>query len=419
MKVLTKIVLESITQALQQLRANKLRSFLSLLGVSIGIFCIIGVHSAVDSLEANVRGSIEKLGNDVIYVQKISWAEDPGQNFFKYMRRPNVNYDDFKALNDKLKSADKIAFSVGIGSRTAKYLSNSHDGTQYVAISPDFGDMFKFEFTQGRYFSPAEFQFGVNKVILGYKVAESLFGAIDPLGKSIKINGKNLEVIGVLELEGDNLVSVFPFDNCAIITYEHARKIANLKPNHPFGNSSISIKAAEGVKLNQLRDEVTGLLRAHRRLKPKEESNFSLNELSIISGFLTSFFGVLNMLGLIVGGFAIFVGMFSVSNIMFVSVKERTNIIGIKKALGAKRYVILLEFLIEAIILCLIGGALGLLLVWGVTALLSQIINFNLYMSLNNILLGVISSVIVGVISGLIPAMQASRMDPVEAIRSK
>ncbi len=419
MRILLRVVIESIAQALQQLRANKLRSFLSLLGVSIGIFCIVGVQSAVDSLEDNVRGSIEKLGNDVVYVQKISWAEDPGDNFYKYMRRPNVNYDDFKSVNEKVKSASLVAFSVGIGTRTAKYRSNSFDGAQYVAITPDFGEMFRFEFDQGRYFSSSEFQFGSNKAVIGYKIAETLFGNIDPIGREIKIGGKKLEVIGVLQLEGDNLVSVFPFDECVIIPYELARKIANLKPNHPFGNSSISIKVAEGVEMAQLRDEVTGTLRAHRRLKPKEESNFSLNELSIISGFLNNFFNVLNMLGIIIGGFAIFVGMFSVANIMFVSVKERTNIIGIKKALGAKRYIILLEFLIEASILCLIGGIGGLVLVSLVTAGLSQLIDFELYMSVNNIIFGVVLSIVVGVIAGMIPATQASRMDPVEAIRSK
>lgn len=419
MRILVRVILESIAQALSQLRGNKLRSFLSLLGVSIGIFCIIGVHSAVDSLEDNVRGSIEKLGDDVIYVQKISWAEDPGQNFFKYMRRPNVSYEDFEVVNEKVKSADLVAFSVGIGNRTAKYLSNSFDNAQYVAISPDFGEMFQFEFDKGRYFSPAEFQFGSNKAVIGYKIAETLFGNIEPIGREIKIGGRKLEVIGVLELEGDNLVSVFPFDECVIIPYELARKVANLKPNHPFGNSSISIKAAEGAELSKLRDEVTGVLRAHRRLKPKEETNFSLNELSIISGFLNNFFGVLNMLGLIIGGFAIFVGMFSVANIMFVSVKERTNIIGIKKALGAKRYIILLEFLIEASILCLIGGLAGLVLVYIVTTILTQAIDFELYMSLNNVILGVVLSLVVGVVSGMIPAMQASRMDPVEAMRAK
>jgi len=228
-----------------------------------------------------------------------------------------------------------------------------------------------------------------------------------------------MEVIGVLEKEGESLINVLNFDQSIVISYELARKIANLKPNHPFGNSSVNIKAAEGVPMPELRDDVTGALRGERRLKPREESDFSLNEISIISNFMDSFFGVLNMVGYFVGGFAILVGMFSVSNIMFVSVKERTNIIGIKKALGAKRYIILLEFLIEAAILCLLGGVVGLILVFAITTLLTQIIDFELYVSLNNIIFGVVLSVVVGVVSGLIPALQASQMDPVEAMRQK
>lgn len=418
MNVLSKILVESIAQALQQLSANKLRSFLSLLGVSIGIFCIIGVHSAVDSLEANVRSSFDKLGDDILYVQKISWAEDPGQNFFKYLRRPNISYEDFKAVGERSRLAEQVSFHVGIGSRVAKYRNNSTN-IFYFAITYDFGEMFKFEYERGRYFSPTEYQFGANKAILGYDIAESLFGAIDPIGRIIKVGGRNLEVIGVLEKSGESLVNVMNFDRTIILNYEFARKVANLKSNNAFGNSSVNIKAGREAKVSELRDEVTGILRAHRRLKPKEESNFSINELSILSGFLNSFFGVLNMLGIIIGGFAIFVGMFSVANIMFVSVKERTNIIGIKKALGAKHYVILLEFLVEASILCLIGGIAGLVLVFLTTTALSQIIDFELYMSLNNVLLGLILSIVVGIVAGLIPALQASRMDPVEAMRKK
>ena len=419
MTVLTKIIAESISQALQQLRANKLRSFLSLLGVSIGIFCIIGVLSAVDSLEDNVRGSIEKLGNDVIYVNKFSWGEDPGDNFYKFMRRPNINYSDYQVVKKKVESAAITSYWVGIGERTPKYKSNSVEGAFYLAISYEFGELFNFEYSDGRYFSPAEYQLGSNKAILGYEVAEKLFGTIDPIGKEIKVSGRNLEVIGVLEKEGESLVNVMNFDDCIIISYELARKVANLKDDHPFGSSAVAVKAASGVAVGDLKDELTGTLRAHRRLKPKETDNFSLNELSIIAGFLNSFFGVLNLLGIIIGGFAIVVGMFSVSNIMFVSVKERTNIIGIKKALGAKRYVILLEFLIEAIILCVFGGLMGLLLVYIVVTILSGAIDFDLYLSVGNIFWGILVSVIVGMVSGLVPAMQASKMDPVVAMRQK
>lgn len=420
MNILFKIIGESVMQALQQLQGNKLRSFLSLLGVSIGIFCIIGVQSAVDSLEENVRGSVEKLGNDVIYLSKFTWAEDPGENWFKIMRRRNIDYQDFKAVAERSKLAGLVSYHVEIGNRTAKYRSSSAEGAYMIGLTSDFGEMFNFEYDDGRYFSQSEYNFGSNKAILGYSVAEQLFaGNIDPVGKTIKVNGRPMEVIGVLKKEGESLVNILNFDDCILISYEYARKIANLKPNHPFGNSSVNIKAAPGVEVEALKDELTGILRAHRRLQPREESDFALNTVSIISGFLNSFFGVLNMVGWFIGGFAILVGMFSVANIMFVSVKERTNIIGIKKALGAKQYVILMEFLIEAAILCLLGGAMGLILVFIITGILTQVINFELTLSLGNIIFGVMLSVFVGLIAGFIPAFQAARMDPVEAMRQK
>ncbi len=416
MIVLLKIFAESVSQALQQLRGNKLRSFLSLLGISIGIFCIVGVLAAVDSLEDNVRGSVEKLGDDVVYIQKIKWGDHDG-DWQRYLRRPNISYDDFEVVKTRVRSADISAYVVGLGARTLKYRSNSVEGVSLEGISYDFGELFKLTPEKGRYFSPAEYYFGTNKVILGHDVAEELFGPLEPVGKTVKMSGHQLDIIGVLEKSGDDLISVMDFDESVIISYELARKIANLKPSSPWGNSSIMVKAAGNASLQQLKDEVTGILRAQRRLKPREEDNFSLNTLSIISNALNDFFGVLNMLGIFIGGFAILVGIFSVANIMFVSVKERTSIVGVKKALGAKRYMILLEFLVESVILCLFGGAAGLAIVYLCLQILTGAIDFDLNLSASNILLGVSLSAIVGVLAGMVPAVQASRMDPVEAMR--
>lgn len=417
MGLLLRLVYESIVQALGQLNANRLRSFLSLLGITIGIFCIIGVFSAVDSLEDNVRGSLAKLGDDVIYIQKVSWSENP-DNWFKYLRRPNVNYQDYVAVKEKVHSAQLVTYYVGIGRRTVKYLKSSADRAYMLGVTTEFSDMFKLNYDQGRFFSPNEYYYGANKCVLGYKVAEAVFGSLDPIGKSVKINGRKYEVIGVLEKSGESIINVMNFDEVVLVSYELARKIANLKSTNLFGDSSLGIKAATGVNVEQMKDEVTGVMRSHRRLKPKQEDNFSMNQLSIISNFLSGFFNVLNILGVFIGGFAILVGMFSVANIMFVSVKERTRLIGIKKALGAKRYIILLEFLIESIILCILGGLAGLLLVMGAMFGLSQISDsFQLYLSFGNAAFGIILSTVIGVLAGMIPAMQASRMDPVEAMR--
>ncbi len=419
MTTLFKIFTESINQAFQQLVSNKLRSFLSLLGVTIGIFCIIGVQSAVDSLEDNIRGSFEKLGDDVIYVTKFSWAEDPGQNYWKWMRHPNPDYKDYQALSKKVRNAELVSYHVVVGLKTAKYRSSNVEGAVLVGATYEYGDMFNLAYEKGRYFSNSEYQYGANKCILGYTVAEELFGTIEPIGKKIKTMGRTLEVIGVLESAGEDLVSVMNFDEVIFIPYELAKNMTNLKSNDAFGNSLLSVKAATGVPLDQIKDEITGVLRAHRRLKPVEDDNFAMNNLSLLSRILDSVFDVISLVGIVIGLFAIFIGVFSVANIMFVSVKERTNIIGIKKALGAKKYIILLEFLVESVILCVIGGFLGLGLVQIIITILSKVVEFDMYLSFDNILIGTVLSISIGVLSGLIPAYQAASMDPVEAIRSK
>lgn len=415
MRIIIKIIRESILQAFQQLTANKLRSFLSLLGISIGIFCIIGVLSAVDSLEDNVRGSLQKLGNDVIYVKKWPWA-DVSNSWWKILKRPNPDHRDYEVLAAKSHYAQLASYHVVIGFKTIKFGSSSVENTVLIGCSDQFSEMFKVEYDKGRYFSPVEYHYGSNKIVLGYKVAEELFGSVEPIGKTIKLMGRNYEVIGVIEKAGNDLLNPLDFDDCILVSYNNARSLANLKADQIF-DTSVTIKAAKGVPLDQLKDEVRGILRGHHRLRPREEDDFSLNELSMISSVFDSFFAVLNILGIVIGAFAMIVGGVSVANIMFVSVKERTNIIGIKKALGAKRYIILLEFLIESIILCLLGGLIGLLLVHFVTKILTAAIDFELYLDMGNIIIGLICSVAIGVISGFIPAMQASRLDPVVAMR--
>lgn len=415
MKILLKVIRESILQALGQLRGNKLRSFLSLLGISIGIFCIIGVLSAVDSLEDNVRGSMAKLGNDVIYVKKWPWKDVSGE-WWDYLKRPHPSYEEYEVLQERAKLAQLTAYHVVLGFKTVKYKSSSVDRAVLIAASQEFDDMFKIDFESGRYFSPSEYNYGSNKIIMGYKVAEELFGGLEAEGKRIKLMGKEFEVIGVIEQAGDDLINPLDFDDCIVVSYNSGRSLANLKATNVW-DATVTIKAEDGVNLVDVKDESRGLLRAHRRLRPIEDDSFSMNELSMISSVFDSFFGVLNLLGIVIGLFAILVGVVSVANIMFVSVKERTGIIGVKKALGAKRYIILLEFLIESIILCIIGGMIGLGFVYVITKVITQAIDFELYIDMGNVVLGMFISVMIGVISGFIPALRASNMDPVVAMR--
>ncbi|TNE61944.1 MAG: ABC transporter permease [Bacteroidetes bacterium] len=419
MRQFFRILFEGAAQAWQQLMANKLRSFLSLLGVTIGIFCIIGVKSAVNSLEDNIRGSMAKLGNDVIYIEKFSWAEDPGANFWKWMRRPNFSYVEYTELERRLKNASKLGFWQYLGSKTIKWKSSSAENVFFLGITEDCRDLFHLEFQgEGRYFTPTEYQTGSDVCIMGAEVAEGLFGeGIDPTNRIINVGGRKMRVLGVLKASGNDLLKPFNFDNGILVSYTLARRGFNVRTRGQWERTSLLVQAKPGIDLEDMKDEITGVIRTIRRLKPREENNFALNTLSILSGLFDNLFSVINLAGFVIGIFALIVGMFSVANIMFVSVKERTNIIGIKMALGAKRWFILLEILFEAVVLCIVGGMFGLLFIWGVTEAISQAIDFDIHLSLSNTLIGVVTSVIVGVLSGLIPAIQASGMDPVEAIR--
>lgn len=397
---------------------SKLRSFLSLLGVTIGIFCIIGVKSAVDSLEANIRGSMQKLGNDVIYIEKFSWGEDPGENFWKWMKRPNVSFNEFEYLEKTLTTADKLGFWMFLGNKTIKWQSSSVENCFMLGATRDIEDLFHLEFENGRYFNLIEYETASDVCLLGYVVSEGLFGpGIDPIGKLINYGGKKLRVVGTLKASGKDLLKPFNFDECILIGFNTARRIANVRPNGMWSRTSMMVKAKPTASLDDLKDEIESNLRKYRHIKPREESSFALNQLSVISKLFDGVFGVMNTVGFVIGIFSLLVGSFSVANIMFVSVKERTSIIGIKKALGAKRWFILLEFLIESVILCIIGGALGLLLIWLTVTGLSATLDFQLALSPANMFWGVFTSALVGVLAGLIPAIQASGMDPVEAMR--
>jgi putative ABC transport system permease protein len=286
-----------------------------------------------------------------------------------------------------------------------------------MGSTQEYASIQNIKVAEGRIFSQTEYESGSNKVVLGYKVYNELFKNVNGIGKEVKLFGQDFQVIGYLESEGDNAFNFINFDDVLWLNFNCIKKYVNVKDESSVGRL-LNIKAKSNVDLEDLKGEITGIIRAERRQKPLEKDNFALNELSMLSQVLDNVFGVLNLAGFVIGIFALIVGMVSVANIMFVSVKERTSIIGIKKALGAKRFVILIEFLIEAIILCIFGGIIGLILVYISLTVISLLIPFKMSLSLFNILIGVGTSIIVGIIAGIVPASQASGMDPVEAIRS-
>lgn len=417
MKVFTKIFWESLLQATGSLRGNKLRTFLSLLGITIGIFCIITVKSAVDSLQKNIVDGFNELGSDVIYLDKMPWNEDPGENYWKYAKRPDPSFDDYEAIKRKSKLADNAAYTVFTGGRVIKYRSSSVSNAFIMGSTYEYASIQNLKIQEGRFLTTNEYETGANKVILGYKLYNELFKSINGIGKEVKLFGQDFQVIGYLESEGDNVFNFLNFDEVIWIGFKTAKKFVNVKDESNVGRM-LNIKAKSGVDMSDFKGEMASIIRAVRRLRPLEKDNFALNELSMLSQVLDSVFGVINIAGFIIGIFALVVGMFSVANIMFVSVKERTSIIGIKKALGAKRYIILMEFLIEAVILCVFGGIIGLCLVAIALKVISMLIPFGMSMSMVNMVIGVGASIIVGIISGILPALQASGMDPVEAIRA-
>lgn len=411
-----KIFYESIIQAIGTLRGNKMRAFLSLLGITIGIFCIIAIKSAVDSLEKNILDGFQEFGNDVVYVSKMPWNEDPGKNYWKYVKRPDPRFVDYKMITQNSKLARMASYTVFTGGRTVKYKGRSVDQSFIMGTTPEYRDIFQNEITQGRYFTPLEFRLGTNKVILGHKVAEALFESLDAVGRNVKLFGQKYQVIGVLKYEGENMFNFINYDDAVWISYNNIRRFVSTKDGSRTGKL-LNVKAKKGVSVRELKGELTSLLRRSRRLRPTEKDNFSLNEMSALANVIESLTKALNVAGFIIGIFSLIIGMFSVANIMFVSVKERTNQIGIKKAIGAKHYMILLEFLIESILLCVIGGVIGLAFVFGLFKLVTTVTSFKLDLSLTNVMIGILVSVTVGVLSGILPAWRASKLDPVVAMR--
>lgn len=419
MKKLFQIIYDSFRLAFQQLRTNKLRSFLSFLGITIGIFCIIAVQSAVDSLESSILNIFGGMSEEILMIDVFPWDEDPQQNYWKYFRRPSPTFTEFELLRNKLDLAETTAFMVGMDNRLLKYKSNSIEGSFIMGTTDNFPDVQEMEIEKGRFFTKSEYERGDTKIIIGAEVAKQLFDQVDPIGKEIKMLGQKFKVVGVLKSEGENPFGAQQMDVVVWMSVYTAKRFINTNGKSRFSAAKlIYIKPKEGVEADELRDEITGAMRGIRRLKPREDDNFSINSIAQLTGIIEGFFGVVKLVGIVIGFFAIVVGLVSVANIMFVSVKERTSIIGIKKALGAKRIVILLEFLIEAIFLCIIGGLFGLLLVFLSMKLITAAIDFPMFLSVKNALVGVFLSVIIGVIAGMLPALRASGMDPVEAIRS-
>ncbi len=412
MKIFLKLLRESYLMALHEILMNKVRTLLSLLGITIGIFSIIAVFTIFDSMESNIRNSINSLGNDVLFVQKWPWAMGADYAWWKYMNRPEASLTDLKEIQRRSQTSQASAYLAGVNG-TIKYREKAVENANVIMVSDEYDKVMPVDVAEGRFISQVEFKSGRPVVVIGSDIVTNLLETSEPIGKKIRIFGLNVEVIGVMKREGNNIFGNTS-DDQLIVPVNFARNHMDMKELQ----GAIIVKANQGVSLDEMRDEMTGIMRAVRKLKPKAEDNFAINQTDIISKGFDQLFGVIAMVGWIIGGFSLLVGGFGIANIMFVSVKERTRIIGIQKSLGAKKFFIMFQFLFEAIFLSLMGGILGLIIVFIISFTISQVFDMDLVLTRNNILLGIFVSAFIGFISGLIPAWNASKLDPVEAMRS-
>ncbi|NUY82544.1 ABC transporter permease [Flavobacterium sp. MAH-1] len=414
MIVYLRLLSESFSFAMNALRNNKLRTLLSLLGVTIGIFSIIAVLAAVDSLDRKIKKDLSSLDKNTMYVLKQSFGPTDVPRW-KVEQFPNVTYDEYQYLKASLNGAEEVAYQIFVGPESAKYDDKTVSSINVVPVSHEFDEIQAQEFDKGRFYNESEDNSGKAVAVIGYEVANGLFGDSDPIDKQIRLYGQKFTVIGVLPKQGSGMFGNSN-DTSIIIPVNFIRN--KFGENNDTMMPIIIVKPAKGADVDELKAEVAQKLRNYRGMKVGDMDNFFINVLSGFTALLDAFIGILNTGGWIISAFSLLVGGFGIANIMFVSVKERTNLIGIQKSLGAKNKFILFQFLFEAIILSVIGGAVGLLLVWGIATVMTKALEFEFVLGFGNIMLGTGLSAAIGLISGIIPAISASKLDPVEAIRT-
>jgi putative ABC transport system permease protein len=415
MLVYLRLLKESFGFAMNALRNNKLRTFLSLLGVTIGIFSIIAVLAAVDSLDRKIKEDLNDLDKNTIYLMRFSFGPSDIPQW-KREQFPDVTYDEFEYLKRSVSDVDKMAFNLFTRNENIKFEDKTVSSVRITPTTNEFEGIDGIKIGHGRFFNEAESNSGTAVIILGFDVAEGLFeNSEQAIGQKVRLYGQRFTVIGVTDKQG---FSTFgdSRDNAVFIPMNFIRRLYG--ENSDMITPAILIKPKKGIDMEAFKGEITQKLRTFRGLKVTDIDNFFINVLSGFTDFIDQIVGNLNIGGWLIAGFSLLVGGFGIANIMFVSVKERTNLIGIQKSLGAKNRFILFQFLFEAIILSVIGGIIGLLMVWGIAVLMTKVLDFEFVLSMSNILLGAGLAGIIGLISGIIPAIAASKLDPVEAIRS-
>ena len=414
MLVYLRLLKESFGFALNALRNNKLRTLLSLLGVTIGIFSIIAVLAAVDSLDRKIKKDLSSLDKNTIYLMRFSFGPSEIPQW-KREQFPNVKYDEYEYLKGSMNDVNQMAFQFFVNRESVKYQSATVSDINVVPVSHEFIEIEGLEFDEGRFYNESESNSGSAVIVLGNEIASGLFEGANPIGKNIRLYGQRFTVIGVLKKQGAGIFGDSN-DTSVFIPVNFLRRMYG--DNNDALTPVILIKPEKGVDMDAFKAELTQKLRNYRGMKTDEIDNFFINVLSGFTDLIDGIVGQMNVVGWIISGFSLLVGGFGIANIMFVSVKERTNLIGIQKSLGAKNRFILFQFLFEAVILSVIGGAVGLLLVWIISVVLTKAMDFEFVLSMSNVFLGTSLAAIIGLISGILPAITASKLDPVEAIRT-
>jgi len=415
MLVYFRLLSESFRFAMNALRNNKLRTLLSLLGVTIGIFSIIAVLAAVDSLDRKITKDLSSLDKNTIYLMKMSFGPSEIPEW-KREQFPNVKYDEYLYLKGAMTNTEQLGYQIFTNRESIKYESNTVTSVNIVPVSHEFIDIQGLEFDEGRFYTESEANSATPVVVIGKEIAENLFGDFDPIGKKVRLYGQRFTVIGVLKKKGSGLSFGNNNDTSAFIPVNFVRQL--IGDNNKSVVNVIIFKPKAGVDMEAYKAEISQKLRSFRGVKAGEIDNFFINVFSGFTDLIDGIISKMNVVGWIISGFSLLVGGFGIANIMFVSVKERTNLIGIQKSLGAKNRFILFQFLFEAIILSVIGGIIGLFMVWIIAMILTKALEFEFVLGMGNILLGTGLAAIIGLISGILPAIAASKLDPVEAIRT-
>jgi putative ABC transport system permease protein len=416
MRRVLEILGSSLNLTWQEFKSHKIRTLLSLTGVAFGIFCIISVLATVDSLEYQVQKDIKALGTNTVYIDKWVYAGGPDYPWWRYVKRPSPSYEEMQLLKQKVPAAANVAFNINTNSYVG-FEDDVINSVNYYGITDEFINIQPVDIELGRYLQPADYDFSANVIVMGYTIAETLFGKAEKaVGKTVILKGgKRAQVVGLIKKQGKSFVGGWEYDNSILMPLGFMKEMVREKNSSPI----IMVQGKESVPMEQLRDELTGAMRSIRKLKPTQEDDFALNDIDAFSSFASDIFGGINKGGWAIAILSLVVGMFGVANIMFVTVRERTSQIGLKKAIGAKRSVILTEFLLESAFLCIMGGLLGLSIVFILTLASKAIFGFAVFIAPGILVLAISICIIVGVLAGIIPASIAAKMDPVVAIRSK